>query len=141
MWQLLESIKQQLLSLLEETKTMPPTKIEQWAAAITKVEGYYPGSRAYRNNNPGNLRWSPFQAGTKGGFSYFLTYDKGWKALLHQLTIAANGKSKVYKPTDTLYVFFEKYAPSADKNNPKEYAETVAKQLAISPQTMIKDLA
>jgi hypothetical protein len=29
----------------------------------------------------------------------------------------------------SLYDFFSKYAPSSDNNNPKAYAESVAKQL------------
>lgn len=115
--------------------------IEEWAKAISRIEGYYPGSRSFINNNPGNLRWSPTQAGTKGGFAYFKTYNDGWKALVYQLTIAVNGKSRAYSPEDTLYLFFSKYAPAHDANDPKRYAESVAKMLGVKPSIKIKNLA
>ena len=53
---------------------------------------------------------------------------------------AQNWYSKNYPATATLYKFFEKYAPKSDNNNPKAYAESVAKQLWVSPNAQIKDL-
>lgn len=89
------------------------------AKAIEKFEGNIFG------NNPGNLRWSPFQSGTKNGFAVFLDYEIGWKALIHQLTIAANGKSKWYKPTMKVLDFCKLYAPIHDNNNPENYAKFI----------------
>lgn len=86
-------------------------------------------------NNPGALRWSKFQSGTKNNFATFKTYEDGWKALIFQLTIAADGRSTVYNPnmgqeggfTSGKYKrgFFEIYAPASDNNDPYKYAEDV----------------
>ena len=52
-------------------------------AAIKKFEGYFPGSIAYRNNNPGNLVYAPWQAqygcspGGAGGFAQCPTAEAG----------------------------------------------------------------
>lgn len=116
------------------------SRIEEWAAAIKEFEGWFVGSRSYRNNNPGNLRWSKYQMDTDGGFSVFKDYETGWKALIFQLTIAVDGRSKVYKPEDTLHEFFAKYAPSVDNNHPETYAKFVAQKLGVTINTQIKEL-
>ncbi len=62
------------------------------AATIQQVEGYYPGSLAYQNNNPGNLIYVG-QAGATlgaGGFAAFPSYDAGYQALLNQIQNYAN---------------------------------------------------
>lgn len=122
--------------------------ISQFAEAIKEFEGWFPpgtkgypkGSVSYRNNNPGNLRWSPFESGNVNNFSVFKTYDDGWKGLLHQIRIAVNGKSKVYRPTDTILQFFEKYAPSSDNNYPHIYAQFVAKKLGVTTALRLENL-
>lgn len=118
-------------------------KIQEFALAIQAGEGYFEGSRSFRNCNPGNLRWHN-QIGNigkdKDGFAIFPDYETGFAALCRQLTAACSGRSKVYSPYDTLYRFFERYAPSSDNNKPREYAERVAHKLGISPETQIKEL-
>ncbi len=135
-----EKLKQLYTMLLKPNQE----KLEKMAYAIREFEGWaYPGGKdrtgkvhpqgslSYRNHNPGNVRWSKYQEGKRGGYSYFKDYETGWKALLFQIEIAYNGKSQVYKPTDTLLTFFEKYAPSEDHNHPEEYAKFVAKALGV----------
>ncbi len=101
------------------------------ASAIQRNEGYYPGSVAYRNNNPGNLRplksgtW-PGQDGVANGYAVFATYADGLAALNSQiqtnidrgltLTEFFAGKPGVYAG----------YAPAADSNQPRQYAANVA---------------
>lgn len=122
------------------------TRHEAWAKAIQKHEGYFPGSRSFRNNNPGNFRcaqWlmNEFKAlRCEDNFIVFGSFEDGWKALLGFLRYAATDKLRSYRSTMTLYEFFSVYAPSADKNNPKAYAEDVARQIGISPFTKIKEL-
>ena len=127
-----------------KAKEQPPVankkSLEEWAEAIKQHEGWYPGSRSYRQSNPGNLRWSPFEVGNVDNFSIFSSYGEGFKALVHQLRIAVNGKSNVYKPTDTLVDFYHKYAPSGDNNNPDAYADAIATKLGVSKVIPIKDL-
>lgn len=162
-WSLLAygvSLATQLLGLLKAKKNDPlvipaPTnKLEAWAKAIQTFEDYVPpggkyrgggiakeGSLSWRNNNPGNLRWSPYEIDNINNFSVFATYEEGWKALLFQLRIAVDGRSNAYRPNMTLLQFFEKYAPSGDNNHPATYAKFVADQLGVSVDTIIKDLA
>lgn len=121
---------------ITETKTM----LEKWADAIKEYEGWFEGSRSQRNNNPGNLRWSPFMVGKEGGFAKFATFSDGYKALLHQLRIATNGKSRVYRPEMTLLEFFSTYAPASDSNHPRAYAEFVARKLGVNTDTKINTL-
>ena len=101
-------------------------------------------------NNPGALRWSPFMSYQKGGFARFNTYAEGFEALLHQLYIVCNGKSPAYNRAAkklglkdcselTLLQFFEIYAPSSDKNNPRRYTETVAQELETTIETKMKE--
>lgn len=56
------------------------------------------------------------------------------------LTRAAKGESNVYFPEMNLYDFYNRYAPSSDNNNPKSYAEFVAKKIGVSPNVKIKTL-
>lgn len=122
------------------TQTPTPRLLEQFCEAIKKHEGWYPGSRSYRQQNPGNLRWSKYMIGQDGGFAMFPDYATGWKALVFQVEIAAQGKSKVYRPDMTFYDFFAVYAPASDNNAPRQYAEQVAKHVGVSPFTKIKQL-
>lgn len=156
-----------LVSLLKQKKDMEkistsapitPKKVSRlidFAKAIEVFEDYVRpgekyrdgtiaqyGSKSYRNCNPGNLRWSPFmKPQTEGGFAVFDTYEDGFKALVYQLQIAVDGRSRVYKPSMTLLEFFNVYAPSGDNNFPKVYAEFVAKRMGITVDTIISTLA
>lgn len=114
--------------------------VEVLALAIQKKEGYFPGSLAYRNNNPGNLRYSSIQDGRRDGFAYFDTYEKGLQALKNQIIAAAMGDSKYYNPEMTLLDFFNKYAPSSDNNNPENYFNFVIQETGLAPDMKIKDL-
>jgi hypothetical protein len=96
------------------------------AQAIQTVEGYYPGSLAYKNNNPGNLR----PAGQPGcvpvnGFCSFATYDQGYQALLNQIALDASRGFSISE-------FISKYAPASDSNDPTSYAARLASALGLS---------
>jgi hypothetical protein len=125
----------------------PPTGegLRQWAEAIKKHEGYYPGSRSYRNNNPGNFRCTPYimsLGATKciGNFAVFPTYEAGWSALLQFLKDAQTNKLRAYRGTMSLVRFFEVYAPASDNNAPREYAQAVADRVGVSLWTPIQDI-
>lgn len=117
-----------------------PSRVETLAKAIEDFEGYYLGSVAYRNNNPGNLRYSPLQAGKRGGFAYFDSYEEGFEALKHQIRIAASGDSRVYRPDMTLLEFFNTYAPASDSNQPNVYYKFVMDKTGFAEGMQIKDL-
>lgn len=119
-------------------------KIEKFAEAIREHEGWFPGSRSQRNNNPGNFRCSKLMTDLGAircddNFSVFPNYETGWKALVSFVTYACNNELRAYKDK-TIYGFFEVYAPSGDNNTPGRYAEIVAKSVGVSPNTKMKDL-
>jgi hypothetical protein len=101
------------------------------AVAISEMEGYIkPGSRSERQNNPGNLRsWG--RTPIVDGFANFPTPAEGWAALRRQ--VAKNVGRGL-----TLYEFFAGkpkvypgYAPDADGNRSRHYAEFVASRVGI----------
>lgn len=129
-------------------------RIEDWAKAIEKHEGriapnaqYPKGTRSYRNNNSGNLRATSYtlSLGENNGkddanFVVYKTYEIGFNALKQFLVDACTDKLRAYKSTMTLLDFYKVYAPSADNNNPLNYASDVAKQLGIGIDTKIGSL-
>lgn len=155
-YQLLQKLREALIKLAALLRQQQQTRdLEDLARAIKKNEGY--GTEGAititRNNNPGALRWSPFQDGNVGGFARFDNYEKGWKALLHQLRIVAEGKSPAYSTRAkidyglrdssqlTLKQFFSVYAPSEDSNDPVRYAQNVARWLGIPVETRMSTFA
>lgn len=109
--------------------------IDTVAQTIQTVEGYYPGSLAYSNNNPGNLKFAN-QSGATGkdqyGFAVFPDYNTGYQALLNQINLDA-GRGL------TIAQFTDKYAPASDGNNPGAYAQSIAGASGLSvndPLTM-----
>ena len=125
------------------TKEVLPSRINSFAKAIETYEGYFEGSRAWRNKNPGNLRFvgQPKAIGKDAqNFCIFATYQDGFDTLCQMLTNACTGKSKVYYPMMSLYDFFAIYAPTTDKNLPIPYAIYVAKKLSVKPEEPIRNL-
>lgn len=123
------------------TPSVPPTstvnKLDLWCAAAKQMEGALP----YRNN-PGNLRYrgQMFAVDDKG-FCKFDTYAHGYQALRNLFIRACTGKSfPLYNPNGNLYDFYNVYAPASDGNNPKHYAEFVAKYIGVDPSIVIKNL-
>jgi hypothetical protein len=107
--------------------------INTLALAIQSVEGYYPGSAAYRNNNPGNLMYVG-QSGATGadssGFAIFPSYQAGYQALLNQITLDASRG-------ETIAQFTAKYAPASAGNDPTSYANTLATAAGLSPSDLL----
>lgn len=134
------------LAVLNQSTTPQPVSgdlMGKWADAIQTHEGWYSGSRSYRNNNPGNLKYVGQARATgkdSGGFCIFATYADGRQELIDLLTRAASGKSSYYRPEMTLVDFYNVYAPSSDNNNPNAYAVAVAKSMGISVNTQIKSI-
>lgn len=75
------------------------------------------------------------------GFRSFATYAEGKQALYNQLELYKTGKTRTgLKPNSSLYEAMAKYAPASDNNNPKAYAEFIAKKLNVNPNTPISSL-
>ena len=103
------------------------------AEAIKVHEGWYPGSVAWDNLNPGNLRSWPTAIGTNRGFAVFPDYETGWTALLDLLR-----KRCALNPT--LYQLMSWYAPASDNNDPYRYASLLAQKLGVTINTRISDI-
>lgn len=111
--------------------------LDAFAAEIQNVEGYYPGSRAYRNNNPGNIKPGNLNLGQVGldsaGFAVFSSYAAGYQALINDIAAKFSGHTRSgLGPASSVYQFFTVYAPSSDNNNPRSYAQTVVNGLNAS---------
>ena len=129
-------------------------KLSEFCKAVQKYEGWFAGSRAYRNNNPGNLRYTPYTielgAYSKDdrNFCIFRNYDAGFNALKQLVWDATNMRLRAYrlyteaqkKDAITMLDFFNVYAPPSDANEPNAYALYVASQLGVSPQIKLKEL-
>lgn len=121
-------------------------RTEKWAKAIQEFEGYAEGTRSYRNNNPGNIKYTGYTRSLgalgqdSGGFAVFGTYEQGFEALKRFLADAKAGNLISYKPSMTLAKFFSVYAPSSDHNDPDTYAAFVAKRIGVSSDELISNL-
>lgn len=90
----IKRIIQQFLAQFENTMPKPKEDLlVRWAEAIKLHEGWFVGSRSYRNLNPGNFKGvlSAYMKSLgaigrdKDGFMVFPSYEKGWQALLQFL--------------------------------------------------------
>ncbi len=107
--------------------------LTQLAEAIKRVEGYAPGTRAYRNNNPGNIWdgtgngktqriWPNLPIDDKG-FVIYPSYQAGYAALLNDLKIKVNRGM-------TLEQLITMYAPP-NENDTAGYIAMVAQQTGL----------
>lgn len=96
------------------------------------------GSRAWRNNNPGNIEFGPFAKsqgaiGTDGRFAVFPTYEAGRAAKANLLWGGKGYRGK------TIGEAIRRYAPPFE-NNTASYASTVAKAAGASINTPMASL-
>lgn len=115
--------------------------------AIARKEGWEPrghaqypeGTIAYRNNNPGNLRWSPFQFKEVGGYAVFRNEHVGWMALYWDLWKKSLGETSTgLKPESTLRDLIHVWAPKGDGNDPEKYLADVVAWTGIPADTSLK---
>lgn len=99
-------------------------------STIQTIEGWFPGSISYRNNNPGNLRPAGQSGCTpvstaSGMFCSFPSLQAGQTALEHQVALDASRGL-------TIAQFAAKYAPAQDSNDPASYAAQLAAATGLS---------
>lgn len=119
--------------------------IPAWANAIAQFEGFNtPGSRAARNNNPGDLKFAG-QPGASGqdnlGFAVFPDPQTGFQALYLQLQKYVNDF-----PSDSLLDIMAHYlgqvSPTSNvEGNAFTYAGYVASTLGVDPSATLAELA
>lgn len=110
-----------------------PGSTDPYSATIQTIEGWYPGSKSYRNNNPGNLKYvkQPEATGADPqGFAVFPDYAHGLTALHKQIALDA-GRGL------TIQQFANKYAPVGDNNDPTTYAARLASATGKSPDDLL----
>lgn len=89
------------------------------------------GTLADRNNNPGNIR--PVSG---KGFRFFESALKGWEAMKNQLMRYFTGKT-TGRALQTIQDIVSTWAPAGDNNDPKKYAQDVAKWMGVSPNAIL----
>lgn len=99
------------------------------------------GSLAWRNNNPGNIKYGPFakEHGAVGeghnDMAVFPTYE-----------IGANAQKELVFGKDSRYInktlvdAIKMYAPDYDGNNSKEYANFISRKAGINKTTILAKL-
>ena len=89
------------------------------------------GTLADRNNNPGNIR--PVSG---KGFRFFESALEGWEAMKNQLMRYFTGKT-TGRSLQTIQDIVSTWAPAGDNNDPKKYAQDVAKWMRVSPNAIL----
>ena len=120
------------------------TPLQTWATAIQSAEGWYPGSRSYINNNPGNISHAaavqlsmPGLVGQdSAGFAKFDDYLDGFDGLEQYLTYACSTNWALYPAGTTFLQFTNLYAG----NPPAGYINSIATALGINTNTIISTI-
>ena len=119
-------------------KPVSAKTLRQLATAMAKVEGFYiPNSRAERNANPGNLKYSPFtQNYDAQGFAVFPSFKDGWDAFLWDLKAKQEGRTRTglngeSTLKDLIWVWSE--------DNQETYLSSVLKELSLTSYTKLKE--
>lgn len=131
---------------------MPNNFLSELCLAFQMHEGWFPGSRSYRNRSPGNLRINASIAQIYGassdaeGFAVFKNYDIGFRALADDVLAKIQGRSKHidYAKNPTFLDMLRVYAPTADHNSPEQYCNALCARLSrynVKPDTPLSVLS
>lgn len=124
--------------------------IPQLAKVMKTHEGFFPGSRSYRNNSPANFKLGSAvlseymkklgATGLDGGnFVIFPTLEIGTKAQEQFLRDCCSDKLTRYRSTMTIAQFVTIYAP-ASENDTQKYINQVTTGLGVGRSLQIKEL-
>jgi hypothetical protein len=125
--------------------SISPAAVDAIAAAIQQHEGYYPGSLAYQNNNPGNLVYAgqPGASPGAGGFARFDTYANGLQAEKNQITLdAVRGSDVSGNPVNSVSDLISSWSPASQNGqaNTDAYIAAVALQTGYDPNAPLASL-
>lgn len=113
--------------------------INAFSDAIAYAEGFYvTGSRAQRNNNPGNITADITGTGIgyDGPFVKYANPEDGWEALYAQIEKMIDGTSIFYDSTMSIKEISRVYT-ATDQD---AWANNVASRLGVSVDTTIDDM-
>jgi len=144
------SLSPSLPTTLSVQKNMINQKIINFANAIALYEGWAPlhhplakdggPTIAYRNHNPGNLRYSIFQVGTRFNFSVFQNDSVGFFAMCYDIMYKAQNKSRYIDANkDTIKDFIRVWSNTKGIALEK-YVKFVCDRTGFFPQMLVKDL-
>ena len=118
--------------------------VERLAIHIAEQEGFWiVNSRASRNHNPGNIMYvgqSKAIGNDDKGFAVFALDIDGWENLWWQLNYILSGKSKCYKPENTIKEFIGIWASTSPENEKAAYANAIAKEFGTNIDTKLNEL-
>jgi hypothetical protein len=113
--------------------------IKIFSEGIALAEGFYvTGSRARRNNNPGNLTVDTIgkATGKDGMFAIYATAGDGWNALYKQVELILTDASNIYNSDMTLRQIGQKYTTT----DQLAWSMNVANKLGIDIDTPVSTL-
>ncbi len=119
-----------------------PLALNALAQAIQTQEGYYPGTLAYTNNNPGNLVYAGQPGATQGagGFAAFSSYQAGYQALENQIQLdATRGTDVNGNPVTTVGQLITSWAPPSE-NDTAAYIASVTAQTGFNASDSLLSL-
>ena len=122
--------------------SISPSAVDAISSAIQQQEGYYPGSLAFQNNNPGNLVYAGQPGATpgSGGFASFSSYDLGLQAMKNQIQLDADrGTDVTGKPTTTIAQLIASWAPPS-QNDTAAYVSAVSSSTGYDPNAPLSSL-
>ena len=91
------------------------------------------GSRAWRNNNPGNIRSATNEIGSAGGFAVFADYDTGFNAIITLLSSPRYSNLSIFDA-------ISRYAPP-NENDTANYQNLIAEWTGLDTSRLISDLS
>jgi hypothetical protein len=115
---------------------MPVSGLEAVADAIMRYEGWDVKTRSYHNRNPGNLKPALHADSASNqypvddhGFFVYPDFATGYNSLLRELRAKFTDGQNDHGlgQASTLLAMMKIYAPSADANNPLDYAQFISK--------------
>lgn len=117
---------------------------------MTESEGWapigHPSAKAggptvsYRNHNPGNLRYSIFQLGTRDGFSVFYNDATGMFAMRYDIMRKCQGKTKTGLTGESTLAELLKTWTAGEGQSLQNYIDFVCKRTGLTPDTKIGEL-
>lgn len=131
-----------IFSLFFKDPEKEPEKIHivELAKVMARFEGYYiGGSRAKRNNNPLNLKWSPFTENYDyGHFCIFRNIYDGWKFGLWDLEKKCKGYTRTGLNSESTV---KELIYTWSATDQKEYAQFICGKLKIPLTYQLKEFS
>lgn len=139
-----------LPTTLSVQRIMITQKLINLSQAMSEYEGWSPISNqlslgkgpsvAYRNHNPGNLRYSIFQLGVRDGFAVFFNDATGFFAMQYDIMNKALGKTSTgLNGNSTIRELIAKWSAGTPESVEK-YTAFVCSRTGLTPETKIEKL-